>query len=470
MTLVCNNFLKDLTHPNEYIAGRGLRLIANIQSKFIMETLLEPILEKCLQHVDVYVRRNAVVCLIKMFQLYGEQFLPDIGEKLQKQLEKENDLTTKRNIFFLFFNLDREKATTFLLEKISEEEHEEFGDILQLIIIKSIQDATIKDKKTSGTFTKIIKAFSNSKFNSVLYEVAYSLIRFTRTTEALRSAVVILVQILKNNNDNNVKLLIIEQLEIIRRRDKLILMDSFIDLAQMVFLGDGEIKEKFLPFMESYTTKDNIAVVQKTLFHELKECLSSKSDQKEYQAKIILFVNSLVERKIISEKTFFADVLPMIIQNPSYAQNIFDLIRIVLQNIYQTLQPDAQAKFNEIFKNSLQEIKDQKICSLALNHLGSAVKQTAAVQDIIGILIESVGSLPLRKRETKEAVQKEEEPSEKKFIRKTVVREDGTYGEELVEITAEQVRSNNFRRLRTTEKKRFSTKLESSAWTPKTSA
>ncbi len=61
--MVCNNLRKDLTHANEYIVGMSLKLISRIAMKDILDSLVPPIYDKCLQHLEPFVRRNAVECL-----------------------------------------------------------------------------------------------------------------------------------------------------------------------------------------------------------------------------------------------------------------------------------------------------------------------------------------------------------------------------------------------------------------------
>lgn len=442
ITLVCNNFRNDLLHPNEYVAGRALRLVSSIQSKFILESLMESIVGKCLGHADVYVRRNAVVCLAKVQEYYGDELLPDIVDRLEASLDKESDLTTKRNVFLLYFRLDRDRALNYLLAKVKEEDHESFGDILQLIAVRMAQEAMLKDKKVAGVCMRLIREFSNSKFNSVLYEVACALVRYSRSPEALRSALSILLQVLKNNNDNNVKLLVLDQLDIIRKKDKLVIMDAFVDLAALLFAGDSEIKLKFLPFMETYIRKENVGVVQKTIIEELKTVLEDRNVDREYQTKIILLINRLVVSSVVPTKAFLKDILPVFLHASHYEQNTFDVVRVALQHAYQKLSPADQAAFVDVLKAQVQEIKSLRMCGFVVGLLGQHIKTAESAQDLMGTLVESVGDLPLKPKVKAETV-KPEEPQEKKYIRKTVIKPDGTYGEELVEVTDETEAKEN---------------------------
>jgi coatomer subunit beta len=433
--LVCNNFRKDLLHPNEYVVGRALRLVSSIHNKFIQESLIESVVDKCLVHIDMYVRRSAVVCLARVLEYFGPDFLPDIVDKLEGSLEKETDLTTKRNIFLLFIKLDRDRAINYLLTRIKEEDHEGFGDILQLIILKTVQEAMIKDRKVTGTCLKIIKEFANSKFSSVLYEVASALIRYNRSPESLRTAVGILIQVLKNNNDNNVKLLILEQLDIVRRRDRVVLIDCFIDLVTLLFSGDLEIKQRFLPFMEGFIRKENVGVLQKILVEELKLCLNDKTIEREYQTRVVLLFNRLVTQGILTVKIFLSTVLPVILHASPLEHSTFEVVRIALQNIFQHISNADKKSFLEVLKQSLQEIKDIRICGYVITLLSQHVQAEEEVKGIMSLLLQSVGDLPLKRRESKQDSTPTEVKEEKKFIRKTVIKPDGTYGDELVEVT-----------------------------------
>lgn len=443
ITLVCNNFRNDLLHPNEYVAGRALRLVSSIHNKFILESLMESIVGKCLGHADVYVRRNAVVCLAKVHEYYGDELLPDIVDRLEASLDKESDLTTKRNVFLLYFRLDRDRALNYLLARVKEEDHEAFGDILQLISVRMVQEAMVKDRKVAGVCMRLIREFSNSKFNSVLYEVASALVKYSRSSEALRSGLSILLQVLKNNNDNNVKLLVLDQLDIIRKKDKLVIMDVFVDLAALLFAGDAEIKLKFLPFMETYIRKENVGVVQKTIVEELRQCLADRNTDKEYQTKIVLLVDRLVTSGVVNAKSFLKEVLPVFLHAPHYDQSTFDVVRVALQHSYQKLAEADQKAFVDVLKSQVQEIKSLRMCGFVVSHLGQHIKTATDAQDLMGTLVESVGDLPLKQVVKTETYVKAEENQEKKFIRKTVIKPDGTYGEELVEVTDETAAKEN---------------------------
>lgn len=78
--MACNNLRKDLTHANEYVVGMSLKLIGRIKIKEQLESLLPSIYGKCLNHIEAFVRRNAVECLFELYSTFGEEFIPDLGD------------------------------------------------------------------------------------------------------------------------------------------------------------------------------------------------------------------------------------------------------------------------------------------------------------------------------------------------------------------------------------------------------
>jgi coatomer subunit beta len=76
--MVCNNLRNDLTHANEYVVGVTLKLISRIAIRDILDALIPPIYEKCLTHIESFVRRNAVECLYTLYNNFGSELLHDL--------------------------------------------------------------------------------------------------------------------------------------------------------------------------------------------------------------------------------------------------------------------------------------------------------------------------------------------------------------------------------------------------------
>lgn len=126
--MVCNNLRNDLTHANEYVVGMSLKLIGRIAIRDILDALVPPIYEQCLQHIEAFVRRNAVECLYNIYSNFGEEIVPDLDEKMTAMLVNETDINTRRNAIVLLFKVNPNEALNFLVDKLEEENLDEFGD------------------------------------------------------------------------------------------------------------------------------------------------------------------------------------------------------------------------------------------------------------------------------------------------------------------------------------------------------
>ena len=128
--------------------------------------VLEPltgVILKNLKHKHSYVRRNAVSCLYQIYLHFQDELIPDIDEHVSKLLVSENDLSTKRNAFLLLFHVNEEQAYKYINDKIQNEQAEEFGDLMQLVILELLRKTCKYDPSQKAKLMKLIFFFSNSK-------------------------------------------------------------------------------------------------------------------------------------------------------------------------------------------------------------------------------------------------------------------------------------------------------------------
>lgn len=135
MILVCNSLRSDLLHPNEYLRGRTLRLVSRIMYKGILEPLVSSIMES-LNHKHTYVRRNAIIAIYQIFLNFGDDLINDIDAEMEKVLQNETDLSTKRNAFLLLYHTNLDKAMAYLYQIIQDDRVDEMGDIMQLSVLE----------------------------------------------------------------------------------------------------------------------------------------------------------------------------------------------------------------------------------------------------------------------------------------------------------------------------------------------
>ena len=100
---------------------------------------MAPSILENLTYKHTYVRRNAVSCLYVIYLNFKDELIPDIDEHVEKLLMGETDLSTRRNAFLLLFNANQQKALDYINEKIINEQTEEMGDIMQLVVLELLR-------------------------------------------------------------------------------------------------------------------------------------------------------------------------------------------------------------------------------------------------------------------------------------------------------------------------------------------
>lgn len=138
MILICQNLRNNLQHPNEFLRGATLRFLCRITEAEILEPLV-PSIVACLEHRHSFVRRNAVLCIDRIYQMPGgDMLLQDAPETIERFLAGgESDLSTRRNAFLMLYNNDQDRAVSFLLQNV--EQVANWGDILQNVVLDLIR-------------------------------------------------------------------------------------------------------------------------------------------------------------------------------------------------------------------------------------------------------------------------------------------------------------------------------------------
>lgn len=142
MILICQNLRNNLQHPNEFLRGATLRFLCRIQEAEILEPLIPSIIA-CLEHRHSFVRRNAVMCMDRIYQMPGgDMLLMDAPETIERFLQGgESDLGTRRNAFLMLYNNAQDRAVNFLMSNL--EQVANWGDILQNVVLDLIRKVRV---------------------------------------------------------------------------------------------------------------------------------------------------------------------------------------------------------------------------------------------------------------------------------------------------------------------------------------
>ena len=101
---------------------------------------LTPVLVENLNHKHPYVRRNTLMCILSIVKTVGSDFFSNkLNSKLIELIDKDSDLSTKRNAYLALAALDIEASVKVTLDIMNNPELNELGDIFILSIIQNIK-------------------------------------------------------------------------------------------------------------------------------------------------------------------------------------------------------------------------------------------------------------------------------------------------------------------------------------------
>ena len=69
--MICNNIRNDIGHINEYIVTLTLKLVSKLGTKELIDSIITILLDKCINHIDINVRWNAIECLFEIYKKFG---------------------------------------------------------------------------------------------------------------------------------------------------------------------------------------------------------------------------------------------------------------------------------------------------------------------------------------------------------------------------------------------------------------
>ncbi|KAL7671501.1 hypothetical protein ACOME3_006397 [Neoechinorhynchus agilis] len=340
MILVCDAYRKDLTHPNEYVRGATLRFLCKLKEPELLEPIM-PAIRSCLEHRHPYVRRNAILAVFTIYQNFP-QLISDACELMCTTLEKESDMSCRRNAFMMLIHLNQSRAVQFLSR--NEQDVASYGDVLQLIVTELIYRSSISTEYADykPMFLRLISQMivSPTTGPSVKFEAANTLLALTTTPKAIRTCAKCLVDIALKESNNNVKLIVIEKLTALGNKygDRNILQDLAVDIIPVMNSNDMLVTQQTLELINSLTNGRNIDNIIQILKRELGRSQSSSGggwDKETNEKRTHLITQSLHEIITTKFRNQAQNVIEVLIEflpqaNETSAMEILQTIKDVL--------------------------------------------------------------------------------------------------------------------------------------------
>ncbi|KAK4508049.1 hypothetical protein PRZ48_001786 [Zasmidium cellare] len=434
MILVCNGIRMDLQHPNEYIRGNTLRFLCKLREPELIEPLLAPT-RACLEHRHSYVRKNAVFAIASIFQ-HSEALMPDAPELIQNFLEGESDNTCKRNAFAALLSISHEKALEYLsgvFEGIPNS-----SELLQLVELEFIRKDAITNQQNKARYLRLIFDLLEAKDSTVVYEAASSLTALTNNPVAVKAAAAKFIELAIKESDNNVKLIVLERVNTLRKANEGILDDLTMEILRVLSSPDLDVRRKALELAMDMVSSKNVEEVVMLLKKELGKTVDEQYEKNnEYRSLLIHSIHQCAIRFSEIAESVVGLLMDFISDfNNSSAVDVISFVKEVVERFPKMRSPIverlvstlSEVRAGKVYRGSLWIIGEY---SLELNDIREAWKRIRASLGEIPIVASEARLLeeqPDGETELNDQVNGHPKPSAPTGSRKVLA--DGTYATE----------------------------------------
>mmetsp|Transcript_8365 Transcript_8365/g.13987 ORF Transcript_8365/g.13987 Transcript_8365/m.13987 type:complete len:418 (+) Transcript_8365:528-1781(+) len=410
------------------------------------------------------------------------ELVEDYVDEIEKICMNDSDLSTKRNAFLLLFHIDQAKALNYLKALMAASEDDpiyEMGDIFQLSILEMLRKLIKVEPNQKQRLMSAIFVLSNSKSSSVLLECADTIVQLTTAPSAIKIAIQSYISLIQEQNDNNVKLIVIEKLISLKKRystlmsnlssshnssnisDKSVGIQEYMSDLLNIINEDSvqsiEINQKVLELVTSLANSKNIKEVATFLEKEIRK--ARKLEDQDKQVKDSSLAGSggtgqqlgqhtstneyrLILIKSVRQITsLFPEVIPQLMMAlmESFLKfekkgSMASLETIIFVREVFEAHPEHQKALLQHLFNSIDSIKNHLVLRVTIWIVGEYSEQLSDIDQAFEAIKRNIGSLPIF--EPSQKVSKGDQPagqdSKPKQITKTVILPDGSYGTETI--------------------------------------
>ncbi|KAL9873721.1 coatomer subunit beta isoform 1-T1 [Glossina fuscipes fuscipes] len=390
MILVCDAYRKDLQHPNEFLRGSTLRFLCKLKEPELLEPLM-PSIRACLEHRHSYVRRNAVLAIFTIYKNF-DWLVPDGPELIANFLDTQQDMSCKRNAFLMLLHADQERALNYLASCIDQVNN--FGDILQLVIVELIYKVCHANPAERSRFIRCIYNLLNSSSNAVRYEAAGTLITLSSAPTAIKAAAGCYIELIVTESDNNVKLIVLDRLIAMKENENIekVMQDLVMDILRVLAAPDIEVRRKTLNLAMDLVSSRNISEMVLVLKKEVSKTHNvAHEDTGKYRQLLVRTLHSCS----IKFPDVAGNVIPVLVEflsdtNELAAADVLIFIREAIQK-FPSLRNLIIGHLIEAFS----QIKSSKIHRAAVWILGEYVNDKNQVLEVIEVIIQTLGEVPM---------------------------------------------------------------------------
>ena len=427
MILVCNALMNDLNHPNEYVRGSMLRFLCKVKDEEILGPLM-PSIKSNLEHRHPYVRKNAALAVFHAHKLHGETLIPDGPELIAHFLQQETDAASRRNAFLMLFNQNEDLAIEFLAHNM--DDVGKYGDGFALLVLELTRRVCRRDPTQKSRFVRVLFQMLSSTSSAVSYEAAWTLVSLSSAPTAVRAAALTYTNLLNGQNDNNVKLIVLERLEGLKKKHSKILQELLMDILRALSSPNPDICKKVLDVAMDVVSGRNVQEVVNVLKREVQKTVSEGTENEgkgsDYRNMLIRTIHGCAVRFPAVAESVVHTLMDFLSTDSGMQVVVF--VRAIVEQ-YPALRESLLSKL----LTSLDDVSSNQVLCVCLWILGEYTETTESIVEAFEAITEQAGEPPfLLKTKDKDEEEKAAADAGPKIVTKNVILSDGTYATQTI--------------------------------------
>ncbi|KAL5346518.1 coatomer subunit beta [Pseudogymnoascus australis] len=386
--ILVNGIMNDLQSANEFVRGSTLRFLCKLREPELIEPLLSSA-RSCLEHRHAYVRKNAVFAIASIFQL-SEPLIPDAADLIAAFLETETDPTCKRNAFAALASINHDKALAYLSSVFDGIPNAD--ELLQLVELEFIRKDAVQNPQNKAKYLRLIFDLLEAGASTVVYEAASSLTALTNNPVAVKAAASKFIELSIKEADNNVKLIVLDRVDQLRRKNEGVLNDLTMEILRVLSSPDIDVRRKALELALEMVTSKNVADVVLLLKKELTKTVDQEYEKNNEYRQLLIHSIHQCAIKFSEVAASVVDLLMDFIAdfNSTSAVDVISFVKEVVEKF-----PKLRQTIVERLVSTLSEVRAGKVYRGALWIVGEYSMEANDIRDAWKRIRASLGEIPI---------------------------------------------------------------------------
>jgi coatomer subunit beta len=316
--------------------------------------------------------------------------IPDAPDLIQNFIAGESDTTCKRNAFAALMTISHQKALDYLSGTFDGIPNAD--ELIQLVELEFIRKDAVQNSANKARYLRLIFDLLEAGASTVLYEAATSLTALTSNPVAVRAAAGKLIELSIKEADNNVKLIVLDRVDQLRRRNEGVLDDLAMEILRVLSSPDLHVRRKALSIALEMVSSKNVQEVIMLLKKELAKTVDEQYEKNtEYRQLLIQSIHQCAI-KFSEIAASVVDVLMDFIAdfNNSAAVDVISFVKEVVEKF-----PKLRPAIVERLVSTLGEVRAGKVYRGSLWVVGEYSLRENDIRDAWKRIRASLGEIPI---------------------------------------------------------------------------